>query len=269
MRLEANEKTVSTSDSTIDTVEKISDNSNGNIDIERLRTSFLSHFATRFPSPLLTQIGNNFELFYAELSALFNDEKTQGLLKLVDKTHFLSSTFEPDDLVPLSNNEYYSVSRNDMLLTAETELALKKMAIASKEDGVTLVVSSAYRTYTYQKGLFERYAAQYGEAAASRFSARAGTSQHQLGTAIDFGSITDEFAETRAGKWVLQHAHLYGFSLSYPKDYEHITGYMWECWHYRYIGVHACALQKKWFLDIQQYLLEAIHFFLTDLEKLI
>ena len=127
-----------------------------------------------------------------------------------------------------------------------------------KKDGITLLVSSTYRSYDYQKKLFARYVAQDGEALAERYSARAGTSQHQLGTAIDFGSITDEFAETKQGKWLYAHAAEYGFSLSFPAGYEDVTGYMWECWHYRYIGKDACALQKKWFGDIQQYMMEFI-----------
>ena len=97
-----------------------------------------------------------------------------------------------------------------------------------------------------------------GEKEAERFSARAGTSQHQLGTVVDFGSISDEFAQTRAGKWMLQNAAKYGWSLSFPKGYESVTGYVWESWHYRYIGTGACAFQQRWFNDIQQYMLEFI-----------
>ena len=94
---------------------------------------------------------------------------------------------------------------------------------------------------------------------AERYSARPGTSQHQLGLAVDFGSITEDWGDTQMGKWVYGHASDYGWSLSFPKGYEDITGYMWECWHFRYIGKMACQFQKKWFGDIQQFMLEFIH----------
>ena len=93
---------------------------------------------------------------------------------------------------------------------------------------------------------------------AERESARPGTSQHQLGSAIDFGSITDDFDETTMGKWLYANASKYGWSLSFPKNYEDITGYRWECWHFRYIGVPACQMQRKWFGNVQQYMLEFI-----------
>ena len=96
----------------------------------------------------------------------------------------------------------------------------------------------------------------YGQETADRESARPGASQHQLGTAIDFGSITDAFARTRAGKWLFAHAGEYGFSLSYPQGYEGITGYRYESWHYRYVTKAGVLLQRKYFGDIQQYLME-------------
>ena len=132
---------------------------------------------------------------------------------------------------------------------------LLAMAKAAKADGVTLVSSSGYRSYEYQRRVYAREVRMYGQETADRESARAGTSQHQLGTVIDFGSITDAFAETRAGKWLAAHAEEYGFSLSYPRDDEALTGYRYESWHYRFITVAGTRLQKEFFGDIQQYLL--------------
>ncbi|MCE1197115.1 D-alanyl-D-alanine carboxypeptidase family protein, partial [bacterium] len=80
-------------------------------------------------------------------------------------------------------------------------------------------------------------------------------SQHQLGTAADFGSITDEFAGTAAGKWVAANAGRFGFSLSFPKGLEPVTGYLWESWHFRYIGKEAAALQEEYFGGVQHYLI--------------
>ena len=119
-------------------------------------------------------------------------------------------------------------------------------------------MSSAYRSYSYQERLFNNYVRVDGIEAAERYSARPGTSQHQLGMAIDFGSITDDFAETKMGRWVYNNAARFGWTLSFPKGYEDITGYQWECWHFRYVGISAAKMQKKYFCDIQQYMLEFI-----------
>ena len=122
-----------------------------------------------------------------------------------------------------------------------------------------MVASSTYRSYDYQKTVYERNVRQMGKEAADRESAAPGTSQHQLGTVVDFGSITDEFIETPAGQWLDKNASDYGWSLSFPQGYEDVTGYRWECWHYRYIGTEATAFQKKWFSNIQQFMMEFIH----------
>jgi D-alanyl-D-alanine carboxypeptidase len=183
--------------------------------------------------------------------------KAGDLLVLVDKKHSLPADFEPADLVSLNDYDL-TVSRNDLRLRLAIMEAVLAMDAAAKADGLTLEFSSSYRSFEYQDGLFKRYVASHGEAEASRFSARAGTSQHQLGTAIDFGSIDDTFADTDAGRWLAQNAWRFGFSMSYPRNMENVTGYIWESWHFRYITKAGAALEKNYFDGIQQYLLEFI-----------
>lgn len=207
--------------------------------------------------PTANLIQQNTKEFVADFEQVYKNDKDY-LLVLVDKTHHLSKDYIPEDLIPLSNNDYYSVSRNDLSLRVPVADALKVMAAGALKDNIWLMVSSTFRSYEYQEKLFARWVAIDGLEEAERESARAGTSQHQLGTAIDFGSIDDSFSETKAGKWLDQNAADYGFSLSFPQGYEPVTGYRWECWHYRYIGIDACKLQKKWFGNIQQYMMEFI-----------
>jgi len=195
--------------------------------------------------------------FVAELESVISAD-VDGLLELVDKNHGLPADRAPRDLVPLVWGRSYKPNREGLSLRAGAEEALEKMAAAARKDGVALVVGSSYRSYAYQKNVYERNVRELGQAAADRESARPGTSQHQLGTAVDFGSITDEFALTAAGKWLSLHAGEYGWSLSFPDGYEAVTGYRWESWHYRYIGVEAAAFQQKRFDDIQQYMMEFI-----------
>ncbi|HWR12838.1 MAG TPA: M15 family metallopeptidase [Rectinemataceae bacterium] len=176
------------------------------------------------------------------------------LLRRADKQKGLASDFEPKDLVVLDGSGL-SLSRQGHRLRKPAFDALLAMDKAAKAEGVTLVVSSAYRSYGYQKDLFARYVAEMGEKEASRVSAVPGASQHQLGTAADFGSITDAFAQTVAGKWVAANAGRFGFSLSFPEGMEAVTGYVWESWHFRFIGTTAVAIQDEYFGGVQRYLM--------------
>lgn len=196
--------------------------------------------------------------FLADLQQVLAED-TDDLLTLVDKQHYLAADFVPADIVALKANDFYLLNRNDLSLRVPVEIALRKMASAAKNDGINLVVSSTYRSYDYQKNLYERNVRQLGKAVADRESAPPGASQHQLGVAVDFGSITDEFAQTKQGQWLAANAGNYGWSLSFPDGYEDVTGYRWECWHYRYIGERAVEFQRKWFSDVQQFMLEFIH----------
>ena len=188
-------------------------------------------------------------------------EATAGdpfLYLLVDKTHPLPPGYEPGDLVPLQNGAY-RIGRNDLSLRREAEASLGEMAEAARTEGVTLVASSSYRSEAYQKEVYERNVRQSGQETADRESARPGRSQHQTGLVIDFGSITDAFAETAAGKWLPRNASRFGWSLSFPDGYESVTGYRWESWHYRYVGRPLAAFIDTYFGGIQQYALEFIH----------
>ena len=211
------------------------------------------------PSNILNHIKKNGVDFIDELNDVLKDDEND-LFILVDKVNHLKKEFVPKKLVHLTAPAPYAINKDTLYLTPEAEKALSIMAEAAKKEGVTLLVSSTYRSYEYQDGLFKRYSKKYGLKEAERFSARPEATQHRLGTVIDFGSITDEYAQTKAGKWLYKNASKYGWSLSYPKGYEKVTGYMWECWHYRYLGVKACKFQEKYFQNIQQYMLEFIDY---------
>lgn len=167
-------------------------------------------------------------------------------LARVDKEKSLPADYEPGDLVSLT--EYpFALSRRDLRLRRPAADAAREMDAAAKADGVTLIFSSAYRSYSYQAQVYARHVREMGQAAADRVSARPGHSQHQLGTVVDFGSIDNSFAETKAGLWMAANAGRFGFSLSYPRGAEGLTGYDWESWHYRYVGKEAAALEAEFF----------------------
>lgn len=201
--------------------------------------------------------------FIKDLYAILEEEKTfraddKSLFFLIDKKHTVSSSYAPKDLVSLKKNSLFDLNKAGMKIRPEAYSALNEMAQAALNDGIRLLVSSAYRSYSYQENLFNYWVSVDGLEEAERESSRPGTSQHQLGTAVDFGSISDDFDKTQMGQWIYKNAADYGWSLSFPKGYEDVTGYRWECWHFRYIGKNACRFQQKWFGGIQQFMLEFI-----------
>jgi D-alanyl-D-alanine carboxypeptidase len=196
--------------------------------------------------------------FLTDLDAVLAADEGQDLLLFVDKTHALPG-YVPPDLVTLKSNVAYLTSRSGLQLRSVAEVSLRQMGEAARKAGISLLASSTYRSFDYQVTVYARNVKALGQAVADRESARPGTSQHQLGTVVDFGSISAAFADTAAGRFLEQHAAEYGWSLSFPDGYEDVTGYLWECWHWRYIGVEAVRFQAKWFDNIQQFMLEFIN----------
>lgn len=120
--------------------------------------------------------------------------------------------------------------------------------------GLNIYISSGFRSYDYQAGLYQRYVDRSGQAEADRYSARAGHSEHQTGLAFDLNSITEEFKDTDEGKWVTENCHNYGFIIRYPADKESVTGYMYEPWHIRYLGIDTAKAVHDSGLCLEEYL---------------
>jgi len=181
---------------------------------------------------------------------------------LVSKETTLKSDYAPADLQRIP--EYMFPSR-ELWLREEALIQLEMLWQEALAEGVTLTIISAYRSYDYQQSLFQNYATNYGEEEANRFSARAGQSEHQLGTTVDFGGTAVDlkaaYAETEQGRWLAENAYKYGFAMSYPQGKEEITGYIFEPWHYRYIGIESA---KQWFesgLSLKEFLEEKTQYY--------
>lgn len=152
---------------------------------------------------------------------------------MVNKYHWVSANYKP-----------LPDSMNKKALAEPAASAFNEMKAAAAKEGYTLKAISTYRTYAYQEKLFNRYAANDGIEAASRYSARAGQSEHQTGLAVDVTNgmgLYQSFADTAEGKWLWANAYKFGFILRYPRGKEAITGYMFEPWHYRYVGKELAA----------------------------
>ena len=122
-------------------------------------------------------------------------------------------------------------------LTAETMAAFNQMAAAAKKEGLNIYISSGFRSYSYQAGLYNRYVSRDGAAAADTYSARPGHSEHQSGLAFDVNLVSDAFAGTPEAIWLSNNCYKFGFILRYPKGKTNETGYIYEPWHFRYVGV--------------------------------
>lgn len=139
--------------------------------------------------------------------------------------------------------------------------AFEKMAQAAKQEGIELVAFSGYRSYEYQTSLYNRYVEKDGKDAADRYSARPGYSEHQSGLAFDIGEkgredlwLTSAFGESKAGQWLVDNAHKYGFILRYPKGKEDITGFMYESWHFRYLEGDMATKVYEAGVTLEEYL---------------
>ena len=156
---------------------------------------------------------------------------------LVIKAWALPASYAPTDL-RLVPSAYRSGTRYVRKISWPD---LKALMEAARAAGRPLYVGSAYRSYATQESLYNAYVKQYGQEEADRVSARPGHSQHQLGTTVDFvaavgAAVDDSFNSTSQARWLYYNAYKYGFVLSYPEGKESTSCYVWEGWHYRFIG---------------------------------
>ena len=208
-------------------------------------------------------------------------DKNDKYLMLVNKKNAVGADFVPEELVDIDTK--YTTGGKSIQLEKTALEALIKMLDDMKAAGITNVtVTSAYRTYDYQKRLFNNYIAEESKAHPTwsedkvkeqvlTYSAEPGTSEHQTGLCVDlftnemeglynYGSETEKnpwdkgFAETAAYEWLCENAHKYGFILRFPENKTDVTGYAYESWHYRYVGVeHATKIHEKG-ITLEEYL---------------
>ena len=147
---------------------------------------------------------------------------------IVNKTYSIPSTYYPGDI------------------TSETRSNMNRMFADAKVLGLNIYLSSGFRSYNTQKIIYNNYVSRDGKEMADTYSARPGHSEHQTGLAFDVNQINDTFIGTPEANWLSDNAWKYGFILRYPKGKTNETGYKYESWHFRYIGLE---LAKKLYND--------------------
>ncbi len=179
------------------------------------------------------------------------------ILAPVDKQHRLPADCVPDHLVALP--EPYSYG-GQQLLIAEAAEEFQQMVNTAANVGIYIFARSSYRSYDTQVSTFEYWVSVRGEEEASRISARPGHSEHQLGTTTDVTAasvgyeLSQAFGNTEEGRWVEENAWRFGFIISYPEGKEHITGYVYEPWHIRYVGRDVAQRVHESGLTLGEYL---------------
>lgn len=153
---------------------------------------------------------------------------------LVNKYRMLEKDYVPDDLVSISKED---ASSDDLKSNRTAYIAFKQMKEAAEKEGYHLIINSAYRSYEDQEEITNAYLNLYGQSYVDRYVSKPGYSEHQTGLAFDIGSTdTNVFANSDEYTWIVDNCYKYGFIYRFKSEYESITGYRHEAWHYRYVG---------------------------------
>lgn len=176
---------------------------------------------------------------------------TSDPLILVNKYHDLSSSYVPSDLV-------IAKGCGNPTLTQEAANAYDLMCIDITKAGLYMNEATSYRSYSFQASIYNSYLKTYGQTYTDTIAARPGFSEHQTGLAVDLNTGDPSFSvfiKTETYQWVSQNCTKYGFILRYPHGKEDITGYRFESWHYRYVGVNLALKITKLGLTLDEYTL--------------
>jgi len=188
--------------------------------------------------------------------------KFNSLWFYVNKQISIGADYIPTELVVPSLK-----SSGDLSVRKDSVDLLAKMFNDAEKQGIYLKIVSAYRSYAYQTSLFNNLASSVGVEEANKSTALPGHSEHQLGLAVDLDSVSGSctigtcFADTNEGLWLSKNSYKYGFVLRYPKNKEDITGYEYEPWHFRFLGIDlATALYESQltFDEAQPYITKAL-----------
>ena len=171
---------------------------------------------------------------------------------LVNKYYYLEEDYIPNDLEEI--NKQYAL--NNMKMVKEAKDAFEEMSKAAKKEGLKIIAMSTYRDYAYQTDLYNKYVKQDGKEAADTYSGRPGFSEHQTGYAVDVYNDDESYTNfhvTEEFKWMQEHAKEYGFILRFPEGKENETGYQYESWHYRYVGLEAATYITEKNITLEEY----------------
>ena len=171
---------------------------------------------------------------------------------LVNKHNYLTEDYVPENLENI--NSSYALS--NMKMVSEAKNAFENLSKDASKQNLKVIAMSTYRSYEYQVDLYNRYVKTDGKEAADTYSGRPGNSEHQTGLAVDVYNVKESytnFEKTKEYTWMQDNAYKYGFILRFPKDKENETGYEFESWHYRYVGLEVAKYIKEHNISFEEY----------------
>lgn len=187
------------------------------------------------------------------VSALGNDAVNASIDVTVRKIEQVNGITYVDGIM-IVNKSYNLPSDYDPGLDEITNEAFEQLKADAAEEGLDIYIGSSYRDYDYQVEIYNNYSDLYGWEQADTFSARPGFSEHQTGLTIDCNTIDDAFGDTAEAKWLAEHCAEYGFIIRFPEGKEDITGYKYEPWHIRYVGVEDATKINELGVCLEEYL---------------
>ena len=213
--------------------------------IERYQNYFNKNKYTEQDVVLYVEIGLDKE-FYTNMK---KSNVSDGKLILVNKYNYVDKNYN-------ANVETLGKGYGRGSLNKEAAKYFRQMVDAAKKDGIKLYSVSAYRSYSTQTNLYNRYVREDGKKKADTYSARPGHSEHNLGLAVDINcaSSSRHFENTKEYKWLKENSFKYGFIERYPKGKEFITGYKYEPWHFRYLGEEVATKVYNLNVTYEEYL---------------
>ncbi len=212
------------------------------------------------PIRAIASLAIGFALMFESWAFMLPHQDPTDLLILVNKYNRSPSvpfTLVKPDVAPTSPSK-----ANNIYMRPEAAAALEDLFEAAAKDGLTLYATSGFRSYATQKAIFDRKLETMSERSANASVAKAGYSEHQTGLAMDIEGettlgtgLTAEFGESPEGIWVAENCADYGFIIRYPKGKTKITGYIYEPWHLRYVGVDAAQEITELGVTFEEYIL--------------
>jgi len=205
------------------------------------------------------------DLDYDEVLKLIDDENKKiidnpnDLLVLVNKANNLPSSYKPEDLIIPNVSFTFEGDDQKKYMRKDAALALEELITKAEEDGHKIYAVSGYRSYERQKAIFLGNVQKSGFKKANTFSAVPGQSEHQTGLAMDVSSasvnykLMNSFGNTPEGLWLKENAHLFGFIIRYPQTKVEITGYQYEPWHVRFVGIENATFIKMNNLTLEEF----------------
>lgn len=190
-------------------------------------------------------------------------KNTGDILVLVNKRRNLPSDYRPEDLVIPDVKFSFDDIIDKRHLRKEAATALEKMFYDAEKENIILYAVSGFRSYSTQSYLFGNKVSKVGEEEANLLVARPGQSEHQTGLAMDISSksanfsLIEDFGQTIEGQWVNENAHRFGFIIRYKRDTTDITGYSFEPWHIRYVGIDVATEIYERNITLEEYLGDA------------